>query len=61
MNTDDIMKDVAMHTAKAVAHYWQTRAMQRRKQEDRERRIRDCVAPSQAERRWMGSSISLPN
>ena len=34
MNTDDIMKDVAMHTAKAVAHYWQTRAMQRRKQED---------------------------
>lgn len=34
MNTDDIMKDMAMRTAKAVAHYWQTRSAQRRKQKD---------------------------
>lgn len=34
MNIDEIMKDIAKHTAKAVAHYWQTRSAQRRKQED---------------------------
>ncbi len=34
MKKDDIRKKTAMLTAKAVAHYWQTRAAQRRKQEE---------------------------
>jgi len=34
MNKDDIMKNTAMLTAKAVAHYWETRAAQRRRQEE---------------------------
>jgi hypothetical protein len=32
MNQTDTMKDLDEHTAKAVAHYWQTRADQRQKQ-----------------------------
>ncbi|MBU1966259.1 MAG: PaeR7I family type II restriction endonuclease, partial [Proteobacteria bacterium] len=34
MNNDDIMKNTAVLTAKAVAHYWETRAAQRRRQEE---------------------------
>jgi Restriction endonuclease XhoI len=34
MNNDDIIKNTAMLTANAVAHYWQTRAAQRRRQEE---------------------------
>ena len=34
MKKDDIMKNTAMLTAKAVAHYWETRAAQRRRQEE---------------------------
>jgi len=34
MNKDDIMKNTAMLAAKAVAHYWETRAAQRRRQEE---------------------------
>lgn len=33
MNNHEIMKQIADRTAKAVAHYWQTRAAQRKKQE----------------------------
>lgn len=34
MNKDNIIKNTAMLTAKAVTHYWQTRAAQRRRQEE---------------------------
>jgi hypothetical protein len=34
MNKDDIMKNTDMLTAKAVAHYWETRTAQRRRQEE---------------------------
>jgi hypothetical protein len=34
MMKNEIMKNTAMLTAKAVAHYWQTRAAQRRRQEE---------------------------
>jgi hypothetical protein len=34
MNKDNIMNNTAMLTAKAVAHYWETRAAQRRRQEE---------------------------
>ena len=34
MNNDDIIKNTAMLAAKAVAHYWETRAAQRRRQEE---------------------------
>ena len=33
MNNHEIMEQIADRTAKAVAHYWQTRAAQRKKQE----------------------------
>ena len=33
MNNHEITKQIADRTAKAVAHYWQTRAAQRKKQE----------------------------
>ena len=33
MNNHDIMKNITEWTAKAVAHYWQTRATQRKRQE----------------------------
>ena len=33
MNNHEIVKQIADRTAKAVAHYWQTRAAQRKKQE----------------------------
>jgi hypothetical protein len=33
MNAHEITKQIADHTSKAVAHYWQTRAAQRKKQE----------------------------
>jgi len=33
MNNHEITKLIADRTAKAVAHYWQTRAAQRKKQE----------------------------
>ena len=33
MNTHEITKQIADRTSKAVAHYWQTRAAQRKKQE----------------------------
>jgi len=34
MKKDDFRENTAMLTAKAVAHYWQTRAAQRRSQEE---------------------------
>jgi hypothetical protein len=34
MKKDDILRNTAMLTANAVAHYWQTRAAQRRRQEE---------------------------
>ena len=33
MNQNEILRNLADYTAKAVAHYWQTRATQRMKQE----------------------------
>ncbi len=33
MNQNEILRNLADYTAKAVAHYWQTRAAQRKKQE----------------------------
>jgi hypothetical protein len=33
MNKNEILQNLADYTAKAVAHYWQTRAVQRKKQE----------------------------
>ncbi len=33
MNENEILRNLADYTAKAVAHYWQTRAAQRKKQE----------------------------
>jgi len=51
MNKDDIMKNTAMLTAKAVAHYWETRAAQRRRQEGlRRRRPGDRPRPQTAHR-----------
>jgi hypothetical protein len=34
MNKNDILKNTALLTANAVAHYWETRATQRRRQEE---------------------------
>jgi hypothetical protein len=34
MNKDDIMKNTAMLTAKAVAHDWETRTAQRQRQKE---------------------------
>jgi hypothetical protein len=33
MNQSEILRNLLHHTSKAVAHYWQTRAAQRKKQE----------------------------
>ena len=33
MNQNEILQNLSVHAAKAVAHYWQTRAAQRKKQE----------------------------
>jgi hypothetical protein len=34
MKKNEIMKNTAILTAKAVAHYWETRAAQRRRQKE---------------------------